>query len=125
MNNVNLIGRITNDLELKTTNSGTPVISFTIAVDRKFSKDEKVTDFIDCVAWRSTAEFISKYLAKGIKAGFTGELQTRSYEDKNGNKRKATEVVVSDVTFCESKGNTTASIDIPVEEESTNGDLPF
>ena len=102
-----LQGRLTSDPELKTTNSGIAVTSFSIAVDRKYQPkgEEKATDFIDIVAWRNNAEFITKYFKKGSMIGIEGEIQTRTYEDKNGNKRKATEVVVSNVSFCGSKSD--------------------
>ena len=96
INNVVLMGRICHKPELKNTQSGVEVLSFTIAVERKFSKkgEERETDFIDCQAWRQTAVFISTYFDKGSMIAVTGSLQTRNYEDKNGNKRKAVEVVV-------------------------------
>lgn len=87
MNSINISGRITNSLELKSTQSGTSVCSFTVAVDRPAVKGK--TDFIDCVAWRHKAEFVSKYFQKGDPIEVTGCLTTRNYEDKNGNKRKA------------------------------------
>lgn len=94
-------GHLVDTPELKTTNSGVYVTSFTVAVKRPFSKDE--TDFIDCVAWRNNAEFICKYFEKGQRIECNGYIQTRNYEDKNGNKRKATEIVVDNVSFGESK----------------------
>lgn len=101
MNSVNITGRVTNDIELKTTQQGTSVCSFTVAVDRPAVKDK--TDFIDCVAWRQKAEFLSKYFAKGDGIEITGVLTTRNYEDKNGNKRKAVEVVCDQVSFPKGK----------------------
>lgn len=101
MNSINITGRVTNDIELKTTQSGTSVCSFTVAVDRPAVKDK--TDFIDCVAWRQKAEFLSKYFAKGDGIEITGVLTTRNYEDKNGNKRKAVEVVCDQVSFPKGK----------------------
>lgn len=101
MNTVSLIGNITKDLELKTTQSGLSVTSFSIGVRR----DKENTDFIDCVAWRQTAENICKYFNKGDKIAITGRLQTRQYEDRNGNKRKAVEVVVNAFDFCNGKSN--------------------
>lgn len=103
-NKVVLMGRITADPEVKQLPSGVPVVSFTLAVDRKYSKGEsKQTDFINCVAWQSTAEFIGKYFTKGMAMLLCGEIQTRSWEDQNGNKRYATEVRVDEVSFCEPK----------------------
>lgn len=101
MNSVNITGRVTNDIELKTTQQGTSVCSFTVAVDKPAVKDK--TDFIDCVAWRQKAEFLSKYFAKGDGIEITGVLTTRNYEDKNGNKRKAVEVVCDQVSFPKGK----------------------
>ena len=99
-----LIGRICNDLELKTTTNGISVCSFCIAVDRPYSKDkEKQADFINCVAWRERAEFVTRYFGKGKPILVEGSIQTRNYEDKNGNKRTAVEVVADNVQFVESK----------------------
>lgn len=102
-----LTGRLTADVELKTTPSGVSVCSFSLAVDRKYQPqgEERATDFIDCVAWRNTAEFISKYFNKGSMIGIEGEIQTRIYTDKNGNNRKATEIVVNNASFCSSKAD--------------------
>ena len=103
-NKVILMGRLTADPELKQTPSGVTVTSFSLAVDRKGKTGEdKQCDFITIVAWRQTAEFICRYFGKGQAILVCGELQTRSWEDSNGNKRYATEVVASEVTFCESK----------------------
>ena len=105
MNIVALTGRFTTDPELKTTQSGVSVTTFCLAVDRKYqpSGQEKKTDFINFIAWCNHAEFITKYFSKGSMIGIEGELQTRTYTDKNGNNRKAVEVVVSHVSFCGSK----------------------
>lgn len=92
-----ILGRITNDLELKQTPNGVSVLAFTVAVDRN-SKD-KQTDFISCVAWRQTAEFIAKYFGKGRMIAVEGQLRTRTYEDKNGVKHYVTEVYVDNVSF--------------------------
>jgi single-strand DNA-binding protein len=104
-NKVILMGRIVADPELKQTTSGVSVCRFTIAVDRRYTKEEKQTDFINVVAWRQTAEFICRYFAKGSAILVCGELQTRSWTDNDGNKRYATEVVAGEVSFCESKNN--------------------
>ena len=105
-NKVILMGRLTADPELKQTQSGTAVTSFSLAVDRRYNKDEeKKCDFITVVAWKQTAEFICKYFKKGSAILLCGEIQTRSWEDNNGNKRYATEVVATEVSFCEAKGN--------------------
>ena len=102
-NKVILGGRLTTDPELKKTQQGTSVTSFSLAVNRKGNKD--VTDFINLVAWRGTAEFICKYFQKGSAIVVEGELQARTYEDKQGTKRQAYEVIVSDAYFVDSKGN--------------------
>jgi single-strand DNA-binding protein len=105
-NKVILMGRLTADPELKQVNGGTSVTSFTLAVDRKYTKtEEKQADFISVVAWRQTAEFICKYFSKGSAILVEGELQTRSWTDQQGNKRYATEVVAHEVSFCEAKKN--------------------
>lgn len=105
LNSIVIMGRLTRDVELRRTGSGTAVASFTLAVDRDFSgKDgEKETDFIDCVAWRNTGEFVSKYFAKGRMACVQGSLQIRNWTDKDGNKRKSAEVIASNVYFADSK----------------------
>ena len=124
INSTVLMGRLTATPEVKTTtNNGVSVVSFTLAVDRAYQKkgEEKKTDFINCVAWRTTAEFIGKYFTKGQMMAVTGELQTRNYEDKNGNKRTATEVIVNQVSFCGSKAeNPSGSAPAP-----TDDDAPF
>lgn len=106
-----LMGRIVNDLELKTTPSGVSVLSFRIAVDRRFQTkgEEKKTDFLNIVAWRNEAQFISRYFAKGRMILIEGEIQTRSYQDKNGNTAYVTEIVVDRSTFTgEKKDNGTS-----------------
>ena len=103
-NLVVLTGRLTADPELKTTANGIPVTTFSIAVDRRYrSGEERQTDFINIVAWRSSAEFISKYFKKGNLIGIEGSIQTRRYTDKNGNNRTAFEVIANNVQFVESK----------------------
>ena len=97
LNSVVLIGRLTRDPELKYTTSGTAVCNFTLAVNRKFNKEE--TDFIDIVVWKGLAENFSNYLAKGRMAAVEGSLQIRNYETKDGQKRKVAEVVANDVRF--------------------------
>ena len=105
LNVVALMGRLVYDPELKTTQSGTNVCSFRIAVDRSFTRqgEERKADFIDVTAWRQTAEFVSKYFRKGSMIAIEGSLQTRQYQDKNGNNRTATEVLASQVSFCGGK----------------------
>lgn len=97
-------GRLTADVELKMTPSGVSVCTFSVAVNRKVAKDaEQKTDFINCVAWRNTAEFISKYFKKGSSILVVGNIQNRSWQDNNGNKKYATEVIVDEVHFVDSK----------------------
>ena len=106
LNHIIIMGRLTRDPELRRTGSGIAVASFTVAVDRDFSaKDggERETDFIDCVAWRQTGEFVSKYFQKGRMAVVSGRLQIRSWTDKDGNKRRTAEVVADNVYFGDSK----------------------
>lgn len=135
-NKVILMGRITRDIEIKTTPSGKAVTSFSIAVDRRVqSKDgEKITDFIDCVAWRQTADFISRFFSKGKLILIEGELQTRTYTDKNGNNRKAVEVIVDRASFTGEKAGAQEQRpeqSAPPEQyeqlpgESTGDDYPF
>ena len=106
LNHITIMGRLTRDPELRRTGSGVAVASFTVAVDRDFGgRDggEKETDFIDCVAWRQTGEFVSKYFTKGRMIVVSGRLQIRSWTDKDGNKRRTAEVVADNVYFGDSK----------------------
>ena len=105
LNRIILMGRLTRDPELRRTGSGTAVTSFSLAVDRDFKSQsgEKETDFIDIVAWRSTAEFVSKYFTKGRMAVVEGRLQIRDWTDKDGGKRRSAEVVADNVYFGDSK----------------------
>lgn len=146
LNKVILVGRITSDPELKQTQSGVPVTSFTVAVNRTRGKDkEQETDFINCVAWRQTAEFASKYFHKGSSICVIGSIQTRSYMTDSGEKRYVTEVVCDEVKFVDIKGysgpqNATSSSYVPgaytndtstgevkasFEEVKDDDDLPF
>ena len=106
LNHITIMGRLTRDPELRRTGSGNAVASFTVAVDRDFGgRDggEKETDFIDCVAWRQTGEFVSKYFTKGRMIVVSGRLQIRSWTDKEGNKRRTAEVVADNCYFGDSK----------------------
>ncbi len=105
LNRVILMGRLTADPELKQTPNGVSVVSFSLAVDRNFAGKgaERQTDFINCVAWRQTAEFISRYFAKGRLMAVEGSLQIRNYTDRDGNKRQAAEVVIDQAYFADSK----------------------
>lgn len=137
-NIVVLTGRLTSDPELKTTPNGLSVCSFNIAVDRGYG-DNKQTDFINIVAWRGSAEFVAKHFIKGNMIGIEGSIQTRKYQDKNGNNRIAFEVVANNVQFVESKKNKDVNIGTgePPESFSNNSndfedlgevgddDLPF
>ena len=140
INVVVLMGRLTADPELRTTPNGISVTSFSIAVDRAYQKagTERQTDFINCVAWRQTAEFITKYFQKGSMIAVNGTLQQRSYTDKDGNKRTAYDVAIDNASFCGSKseGSTRPRSDEPASfsnagmgdfEEITmsDDDLPF
>ena len=105
LNKIFLMGRLTRDPELRRTQSGTAVTSFSLAVDRDFKSQsgEKETDFIDVVAWRSTAEFVAKYFTKGRMAVVEGRLQIREWKDKDGNNRRSAEVVADNIYFGDSK----------------------
>lgn len=104
LNHITIMGRLTRDPEMRTTQSGVPVASFTLAVDRDYSgAEEKQTDFIDCTAWRHSAEFVTKYFAKGSMAIVKGRLQIDNYTDNDGNKRKSAKVIADNIYFGESK----------------------
>lgn len=106
INKVILGGRLTADVELKQTPSGVSVCNFSLAVNRRYSKEgEQQTDFINCQAWRSTAEFIGKYFKKGSSLCVVGSIQTRSWKDQNGNNRYATEVIVDEAMFVDGKND--------------------
>ena len=119
LNKIFLMGRLTHDPELRRTGSGTAVASFSLAVDRDFKSQsgEKETDFIDIVAWRNTAEFVSKYFTKGRMAVVEGRLQIRDWTDKEGNKRRSSEVVADSIYFGDSKKDT----GMPAQSYSNNG----
>lgn len=114
LNLITIMGRLTRDPELRRTGSGNPVASFTVAVDRDFSQgDQKETDFIDCVAWNKTGEFVDKYFSKGSMIVVAGRLQIRSWNDKDGNKRRTAEVVADNVYFGESKSQESRGTQAP------------
>ncbi len=140
LNRVVLVGRLVRDPELRKTNSGTSVTSFTIAVDNLTRKgEEKTTSYIPCTCWSMTAENVAKYCSKGSLVGIDGRISQRSYEDKNGQKRSIVEVVAENVQFLESKnsnknndnssmGNGTDFVSDAVSHEGIDGsddDLPF
>ncbi|MDR1564761.1 MAG: single-stranded DNA-binding protein [Oscillospiraceae bacterium] len=147
LNNVTLMGRLVAEPELRHTPNDVPVVTFTLAVERDYvsSGHERQTDFIDIVAWRKTAEFVSKYFHKGQLVAVNGSIQTRSYEAKDGSKRKAFEIVADNVYFAEAKRNSDSGVatqygepppiaepssfssgsDEAFEEIITDDDLPF
>ena len=145
LNKVVLAGRLTNDPELKQTATGVSVLSFTLAVNRRYaSKNEQgesqtQADFISVVAWRNTAEFIARYFKKGSAICITGSIQTRSWQDQQGQRRYATEVVADEAMFVDSRGesgasdgyqtpsfSSTGAVSAPnFEEHNTDDDLPF
>lgn len=143
LNCVTLMGRLVADPELRTTTTGRSVCTFSIAVDRSYAKagEQRQTDFINIVTWEGTANFVSRYFAKGSMIAVQGSIQTRPYEDKNGNKRTAFEVVAREVSFCGSKAETgtqapavSAAAPAPAyqtavpsdfEEITDDDDLPF
>ena len=108
LNKVILMGRLTRDPELKSTQSGVDVTTFTLAVDRSYAKagTERETDFLDCVAWRGTAEFVFRYFKKGMQVAVTGRIQTRKWKDQNDQKRVSVEIVVDEAFFADSKRDT-------------------
>lgn len=126
LNKVILAGRLTADVELKQTPSGVSVCSFTLAINRKFSANgQQQTDFIQCQAWRQTAEFISKYFKKGSALCISGSIQVRSWTDNNNQKRYSTEVVADEAMFVDGK-NDSQGTDVPTfTEQSSDEDLPF
>lgn len=142
INKVILGGRLTNDVELKQTPAGVSVAQFSLAVNRSYSKDgQQKTDFINCTAWRQTAEFIARYFRKGSSLCIVGNIQVRSWEDQNGQKRYATDVIVDEALFVDSKNEAQSASAasgggyIPeayttpqggsFEPVSTDDDLPF
>ena len=128
LNKVILMGRLVRDPELRRTASGVAVASFTLAVDRDFSSkdsNEKETDFIDCVAWRNTGEFVSKYFSKGRMAVVSGRLQLRDWTDKDGSKRRNAEVVADNVYFADSKKDADSGSSAPTFAAAPEADGDF
>ena len=123
LNKVILQGRLTADPELKATQTGTSVCSFTLAVDRSYG--EKKADFINCVAWRNTAEFIAKYFGKGKMLIAVGELQVRQYQAQDGSKRYATEVIVNEANFAGDAAKAQTAEPIAVTADDYDEDCPF
>lgn len=127
LNTVALMGRITNDLELRQTPSGVSTLSFTVAVDRSYQKqgEERQADFISCVAWRQTAEFISRYFGKGRMIALTGELRSRTYYDKNGSRHYVTEVYVDQASFTGEKKEASGRTRGPEYEAENRACSPY
>ena len=146
MNKVILCGRLTKDPEIKLTSNQTQFCSFTVAVDRKFkdANGQRQADFISCLAWKQTAVFIQKYFKKGSRIGLAGSIQTRSYDDQNGQKHFVTEVIVEEAEFVESNNRaeeqpqtppqeaqpvqnvpTAPAQTVPVQPQEESGELPF
>ena len=128
LNHIVLMGRLCADPELRRTNSGTPVTSFTLAVDRDFKSQngEKEADFVPVIAWRNTAEFVSKYFTKGRMAVVDGRLQMRNWQDNNGNKRTTAEVVADNVYFGDTKREDSSTSEQEYKEiQEEDADLPF
>ena len=121
-----IMGRITADPELRTTPNGVSVTSFTVAVDRSYQRtgEDRQTDFINVVAWRGTAEFVSGYFRKGSMIAVQGSIQTRSYEDRNGNKRTAFEIVADNVSFCGSKSEGGAGTVVQAKQAAPTAPVP-
>jgi single-strand DNA-binding protein len=132
LNHITVMGRLTRDPELRHTGSNIPVASFTLAVDRDIANKqtgEKETDFIDCVAWRQTGEFVSKYFSKGRMAVVSGRLQIRNWTDDKGNNRRSAEVVADNVYFGDSKNSNSGNSTAPASDfamlEDDDSQLPF
>lgn len=138
LNSIALMGRMVKDPELRHTQSGTAVASFTLAVERDYASEggNREVDFIDCVAWKGTGEFVSKYFSKGSMAAVNGRLQIRDWTDKEGNKRRSAEVVADSVYFCESKkkdaqsaGKAQNAVPVTAEDfaelDDDDGELPW
>ncbi len=128
MNHIALMGRMTRDPEIRYTQNQTPVARFTLAVERDYSRgEERGVDFIDCVAWRQTAEFVSKYFQKGNMAAVIGRLAIDDWTDRDGNKKRSAKVDVDHVYFCESKKRDTDS-EAPTfteVDDFNDDDIPF
>lgn len=124
LNRIVLIGRLTKDVELRTTQNGTPVATFTLAVDRAFAKD-KETDFIPIVVWRAAAESCARFLSKGKLAAVDGRLQIRTYEDSDGKKRIVAEVVAEQVRFLSPKGERVEVNSEQMDEMVPLDEIPF
>lgn len=129
MNNVNLIGRLTRDVDVRYTQTNNAMVAqFSIAIDRSFAakdNEERQTDFINIVAWNKTAEFCNKYFKKGLRVGISGRLQTRNYDDKDGKKVYVTEVIASEVCFADGRKDANPFSESAQQTPITDEDLPF
>lgn len=131
LNHITIHGRLTQDVELKQTQSGVSVCNFTVAVDRSYSKGEdKITDFFTVVCWRGLADMVSKYFGKGKEIIVSGEMQSRKWQDNDGNNRLSWEILANTVDFCGSKGNDTPTAENATQSDftpidDTDEDLPF
>jgi single-strand DNA-binding protein len=128
MNKVILMGRLTKDVELKyTSTNNTAICNFTIAVDKEFQKsgEERKADFLNCVAWGKTSEFISKYFSKGSMIAITGKIETRTWEDNEGKKHYATEIIVDKPYFTGSKNNNSNNANLNISPINEDDELPF
>jgi len=126
MNVICLIGRLTREPELRYTTSNIPVCRFTIAVDRKYAGEgQQKTDFINCVAWRSTAEFVSKYFDKGVRIGVTGSLQINTWENEEGKKMYSAEVLVNSIDFADGKKDVSTSAQPKVKVNKSEDEPQF
>ena len=130
LNHITIMGRLVRDPEFRSTAGGTPVTNFTVAVDRDYQTggENKQTDFIECVAWKQTAEFVTKYFRKGSMAVVSGRLNSRKWQDRDGNNRINWEVVADSIYFGESKQTTPGTYTAPAELQEldeSDGELPF
>jgi len=127
MNYIAIHGRLTRDPESRTTQSGVSVCNFTVAVDSSYSRqgEEKQTTYFDCVAWRGLADLVSKYFHKGKEIVVTGEMQSRKWQDKDGNNRVSWEIQANSVDFCGSKGDSSSSGYVPAQADSASGTESF
>lgn len=132
LNHITIHGRLTQNVELKQTQSGVSVCNFTVAVDRSYSKGEdKITDFFTVVCWRGLADMVAKYFTKGKEIVVSGEMQSRKWRDNDGNNRISWEILADSVDFCGSKGNNTPTAENATQtdfvsiEDSSEDDLPF
>ena len=125
MNKVILMGRLTKDPEVKNTPSGVAVCSFTVACDRRFKSQngERMTDFISCVAWRQQATLLGNYFHRGSRIAVIGSLQSRSYDDQNGQKRYVTEVVVDEIEFIDTKADSQGSSQAPAQNNASTASV--